>query len=230
MITCSVCGQRNDDLALLCSSCRGYLQSKVDNLDLFQTIWQLIENPRIAFKRIILARHKNYVYVLSSLIGVSMALGIFWLKKLAPLFTNLMTLVGWGSLIGVPLGLLFVLILSIVIVIATRLLGGRTSIRNTAAVIAYSSLPIVLSLAFVFPLEIAIFGVDFFGVNPPPMLLNPIVYTALLGFDTLAILWTLLLLFGGISVLTGFPKSKSLALTVIASVVPGLLAFVIKLL
>ena len=62
MITCSICGVQNDELAVLCSSCKSYLQSKVDSLNLFATIWQLIENPRAAFKKIVLARHKNYVF------------------------------------------------------------------------------------------------------------------------------------------------------------------------
>jgi len=230
MITCTVCGQQNDDLSVLCSSCRGYLQSKVENIDLFETIWQLIENPGDAFKKIVLAKHKNYLYVVSSLFGISTMFGIFWLKKLAPLFTNLLTLVGSGMLIGAPFGMLFVFVLAGVIVIAIRLLGGSASIRNTAAVASYSSIPVVLSLVFVFPLEIAIFGVDFFGVNPPPMLLNPAVYLALLGFDALAIVWTLFLLFRGVSVLSGFPKGKSLVLTFVAALVPGSLALGIKLL
>src|SRR6059036_2490374 len=108
MITCSVCGQQNNELAVLCTSCQSYLQSKVENLNLFETIWQLIESPRSAFKRIVLAKHKNYVFVLSSLLGISMAFAMFWLKNLGPQFTNLPTLIGSGGFLGVPLGLTFV--------------------------------------------------------------------------------------------------------------------------
>ncbi len=230
MITCSVCGQQNDDLSALCSACRGFLQGKVENIDLFQTIWQLIETPGAAFKKIVLARHKNYAYVLSALLGISLALGIFWLKKLAPMFTNLLTLVGSGGLVGIPLGLVFVLILSIVVAITVRLFGGKASVKNAFAIISYASVPIVLSLVFVFPLEIAIFGVDFFGTNPPPMLLNPAVYMALLGFDTFAVGWTFLLLFRGLSVLTGFRTVKCAVVTLLVLLVPGAFVAGIKLL
>ncbi len=29
MIECTVCGEQNDDLAVTCTSCKGYLQTKV---------------------------------------------------------------------------------------------------------------------------------------------------------------------------------------------------------
>lgn len=224
MITCSVCGRQNDDLAVLCASCRGYLQSKVDNLNLFETIWLLIERPGTAFKKIVLAQHKNYIYVLSSMLGMSLAFSIFWLMNLGPKFTNLLTLIGSGGLLGIPLGMIFVLFLSSVMVSVAGLLGGKVSIRNTMAVVSYSGVPIIFSLVFIFPLEVAIFGIDFFGRNPSPLVINPEVYIALLVFDGLAALWTILLFFRGLRVLTGFPKSKSMVLAIVAGLIPGILS------
>ena len=224
MIACPVCGQQNDDLAVVCSSCHGYLQSKVDNLNLFETIWQLMERPRVAFKRIVLATHKNYVYLLSSLLGMSLTFGYFWLRKIGSEFSNVITLVGAGGLIGVGVGILFVVLVSVVLVRCVRLMGGKASIRNTMAVIAYAGVPIVISLAFVFPLEIAIFGKDFFGSNPPPIVINAPVYVALLGFDSIAVLWTLVLLYHGLSVLTGFRTVKSIVVTIVTALIPGALS------
>jgi hypothetical protein len=221
MITCSVCGQQSDDLAVVCASCGGYLQSKVDNLNLFETIWLLIENPRAAFKKIVLARHKNYVLLLSVLFGVSFAFGLFWLKNLGSQFANLIPLIATGLLIGVPAGLLIIWIFGFLIARCIQLLGSRATTRNAAAVTAYASVPVVFSLVAVFPLEIAIFGVDFFGTNPPPLVLNPGVYLGLLGFDTLALLWSVSLLFKGVAVLSGFSGSKSIMLALMLSVIIG---------
>lgn len=230
MITCSVCGKQNDPLAVLCVSCRSFLQSKVDNLNLFETVWQLIENPGAAFKRIILARHKNYVVLLSSLMGVSMTFSVCWLMNLGSQFENLLILVGIAVLVGIPLGLVFVTLLSVVVTAGVRLLRGRAALRNCRAVLAYASMPMVLSLVAVLPLEIAIFGIDFFGVNPPPLVINPLAYIGLLGFDALATLWSVLLLHKGVSVMSGFRKGKSLAVTLMAVMVPAALSLGMKVL
>ena len=230
MIACSVCGHQNDDLAVLCASCHSYVQSKVDNLDLFKTMWQLIEMPSVAFRKIVMSSHKNYVLLLSSLLGISIAFGAIWLKKLGSRFGDLFSVVGSGTITGIPLGIFFVALLGIMLVILIKLLNGKARFKNAFAVVAYSGVPIILSLVFVLPLEIAIFGVDFFGNNPPPMVLNPQVYVALLAFDILAILWAWFLLYSGIRVLSGFPKGKSLLSTLVISFVPGILSFGFKLL
>lgn len=217
MITCSICGLENDDLAVLCASCKSYLQSKVDALNLFETIWQLIEAPRVAFKRIVLARHKNYVFVLSSLLGVSMAFAMAWVVHLGDSATNLFTIVSAGTLSGIPLGIVFILVSGKLLANGSRLLGAKASARDSRAVVSYASVPVVLSLVFVFPLEIAIFGTDFFGTNPPPMALKPEVYWGLMGFDTLAVLWSLILLHRGVMVLSGFGSMKSSVLTLMVA-------------
>lgn len=228
MITCSVCGQQNDNLAVLCASCRSFLQSKVDNLDLFKTVWQLIENPRGAFKRIVLARHKNYAVVLSSLLGISAAFGVCWLMNLGNQFENLLVLVGVAVLLGIPLGIVVVLLLSVVIRSGVRLLGGRASLRDCGAVVAYAGVPLVVSLVAVLPLEIAIFGIDFFGTNPPPLIINPLAYLGLLGFDALAAMWSVLLLYKGVSVVSGFRVAKSLAVILMCALVPVALSLGMK--
>ena len=86
---------------------------------------------------------------------------------------------------------------------------------------SYSSIPVVLSLVFILPLEIAIFGRDFFGTNPPPLVINPGVYSALMGFDGLAALWSVMLVYRGIAVVSGFGRVRTMIvmLTVVLSIV-----------
>lgn len=213
MLTCSVCGGENDDFAITCSSCKSYLQSKVDTLDLFRTIWTLMESPRSAFRRIVLARHKNYALLLSSAFGASLVYTVFWYKGAAPRFSNILTLVGTGLALGPFAGVLFSLVLSLALLSSARLFGGRTKLRNMFAVVSYAYVPVIFSLAIVFPIEIAVFGLDFFGANPSPMVISPIVYSALLGFDVLATVWSYLLLVEGISVLKGFALWKAIVTT-----------------
>ncbi len=215
MIRCSVCGEENDDLSVVCVRCRSYLQSKVDTLDLFQTIWSLIESPRSAFRRIVLSRHKNYSIFLSCLLGIALAYMVAWLRNAGHLFTNMFALLAAGLVAGPFLGLLFVPLFSVMMVWLGKVLGGKAGFRNMFGVVAYASVPVVLSLVFVFPIEVAIFGGYLFDNNPPPLVINPVVYVTLLGLDTLAVLWSWLLVVEGAIIAHGFTRGRALLLTAI---------------
>ena len=213
MIRCSVCGHENDDLSVVCSACKSYIQAKVDTLDLFQTAWDLIVSPHKAFRRIVLSRHKNYGILLTSFLGIAIAFTVFWFKNLGAYFSSLVALLGAGIVLGPPAGILIALASSLFLTRIGRLLGGKTSFRGMYAVVAYASIPIVLTLVFVFPVEVAIFGTYFFGNNPPPLVVNPVVYVTLLGFDALGVLWTWLLVIEGSIVANGLSRARSVILT-----------------
>ena len=66
---CPICQHENHHLAVVCVSCGSYLQTRVDNLDLFATAGKLIERPRQAFHAIAISRHKNYTILLATLSG-----------------------------------------------------------------------------------------------------------------------------------------------------------------
>ncbi len=218
---CSVCGTVNDDRAVICSSCRSYLQSKVDALDLFDTIWRLLESPGKAFKRIVLSQHKNYVLFLSALLGCALFYAAVWYKNFGDRFDNVLELIGVGVLGGVPLGIASVAGISLILLGVTRLAGRTAQYRNLFAVVAYAGIPIVLSLAVIFPLEVALFGLDFFGQNPSPMVLKPLVYVVLLSFDGIAIVWSWVLLAHGVSAASGMSYLGSFVATVALLILPA---------
>ena len=209
MITCPVCGKDNNDLLTTCTSCRSYLQAKVDALDLFATLWQLIENPQVAFKRISLAINKNYVVFLNSLFGIAAAYFLFWFFKAGDAVPNLFLLLLAGLVGGPFLGIAFAALTSLISVWLGRRLGGDGNVRNTFAVCAYSFVPIILSLVFVFPVEMGVFGLPFFGTNPPASVLKPNIYTILVSLNLVSILWTFILLARGLSVVNGIGRGKS---------------------
>lgn len=219
MIACTVCGTQNDEFAVICVSCKGFLQTKVDNLNLFETLWSLMETPRAAFRRIALSRHKNYVILLSCLLGMALVYSVIWFKSLGPKFPNFALLVGAGVILGPFAGILTTFVFSLLVHRVGRMLGGRGSFRNVRAATVYASVPIVYSLVLVFPIEIAIFGSYFFSDNPPPLVINPAAYIVLLGFDGAAVLWSLLLLIEGTVVVNGFTRGKA---AVVAAVMVAL--------
>lgn len=227
MIRCTVCGTENDEWVLVCTSCKSYLQRKVDALNLFATIWILIESPRKAFKAIVLAQHKNYVLLLSSLLGFSLAFTVFWFKNVGTQVESLLTLLGLGILVGPPVGVAFVATLGIVIRRLAMVFGGRSTLRNTIAVVAYAGVPVVFTLVFVFPVELAVFGIDFFRTNPHPIVIKPVVYVILVGLDVLGFLWSWLLLIEGTISSNGLPRWKAALVTVLALLSIGIVALIL---
>ncbi len=224
MIRCSVCGTENDDLAVLCKNCKSYLQTKVDTLDLFGMMWMLIETPRRAMKRIVLARYKNYAYFLSALFGISLVYTVMWYRNLGKVFNDLFILLLGGILAGPVVGIVFALLCSVVLALFARMLGGKATVRNTFAVMAYSTVPIVFSLVFILPIEVAVFGLSFFDNNPPPLVLKPVEYVVLIGLDILATIWSWFLLVEGIVVANGFTRLKSAMAGILVLVLAGLSA------
>ena len=215
MIECTVCGEKNDDLAVTCKSCKGYLQAKVENLDLFSTMWGLMESPEKTLKRVVLSRRKNYVIFLSALLGVWVLLSAFWGLNLGSQFDNTFTVLATGILAGPVAGVLCVLTGAAVLQIVTKLLGGNATLRNLFAVVSYASVPLIFALIFVYPIKIAIFGLYLFDQNPSPMIINPGLYLALLAFDLTAVIWSISLLLRGVGVAAGLRRSRSIVGTAI---------------
>lgn len=228
MRSCTVCGAENEDLAVVCTSCKSFLQSKVDNLNLFETLWGLMENPRATFRRIALARHKNYAILLNCLLGVTLLYTFFWYRTMGPSFSSLATLISTGIVLGPPVGVLFVLLFAGIMHRLARLVGGNGSFRNTYAVASYAGAAIVYSLVFVFPIEIAIFGMYFFANNPPPLVISPVIYLLLLGMSGASFLWSLALLVEGTVVAHQLSRGRAVILSILMMALTGLVAFALR--
>lgn len=229
MVKCPVCGSENDSFASVCTSCKAFVQAKVDTLDLFRTIWGLLESPRATFRRIARAREKNYVFALSGLFGITLVYAIMWYHNLGAKIPELLMLLGMGIVVGLLLGILLVLLFAWILMVIGRLVGGKASFRNMRAVTAYASVPVVASLVCIFPLEVAIFGKYFFDNNPPPLVMNPIVYVLLLGFDAVAALWSFVLLIIGTGVAADVGRVRSAIVCLVVPALLGLLIFSVPL-
>ncbi len=223
MLICPVCGHQNDDLAVVCVSCKGYLQAKVDTLDLFHTVWGLLEAPGATMRRIVIARHKNYVVLLSCLFGMALAFCAMWYLSLGRVLGGLGPTLAIGILAGPVIGLIAVVVIGNVIRLASRLFGGHATMRETLPMVAYAMVPIVISLVVVFPLEIAVFGQYLFDNNPPPLVINPPAFIGLVALDVLAVIWAWALLITGTRVAQRLTRPRAvlstLALPILAAIV-----------
>jgi hypothetical protein len=226
MLTCSVCGEQNEDLAVTCRKCHSFLQNRVDAIDLFSTLWGLMEHPRVTFRRIVLSRHKNYVVFLSVALGIYLGFILLSYLKVGTRIENLGSLFGI-ALAGGPLaGLIVAGLAATVSKLVGRTLGGKGTVRNLRSVFAYSGFPIVCALVFIFPVRFGIFGKYLFDPNPAPAVINPTVYYALMGLDVIALCWAVVLLSAGIAVAHSFAwwKGALTAAVVLALGAGGALA------
>jgi hypothetical protein len=201
MMPCPVCGAENSHLAVVCTKCGSFLQQRVENLDLFACAWSILERPTRGFRTVALARHKNYVVLLSAAAGFGFAFGFFWLAKMGEYASNLVNILGAGLVLGPPAGILTVLFASIVIVLSARVMHLPVRLRDAYAVSAYAVVPVILTVILFLPVELMSFGPYFFARSPSPYLLRPFSYIALLALDGAFALWSVILLVIGVRVL-----------------------------
>jgi hypothetical protein len=214
MIACSVCHAHNGNLATTCTACGSFLQQRIENLDLFSSAWGVLERPARAFKTIALARHKNYIVVLSAVSGVAFVFGFFWMAKMGEYAQNLINILAAGLALAAPVGIATVLFVSVVIVLASRALRLRVRLRDAYAVVAYASVPLIITALIFLPIEMLSFGSYFFARTPSPYSIRPFSYVTLLGLDGAFAAWSLILLLVGVRVLldTGWLKSGAAVL------------------
>ncbi|HTK83321.1 MAG TPA: YIP1 family protein [Bacteroidota bacterium] len=203
MITCAVCQTQNNHLAIVCSQCGGFLQTRADTLDLFSTIWGIMERPSKAFHKIAVAKHKNYAYIVSSVAGIGFAFLIFWLLNAADYSDSLVNILGAGLLAGPVFGLAAIPLFALFLKLTMRAFRMTVAFRSVLAVSAYAFIPQVISVFLILPVKLMTFGTFYFSGNPSPWSLKPSSYALLLGLDALCAGWSFLLLAIGVKTLIG---------------------------
>jgi hypothetical protein len=223
-LICSVCQYENDQFATTCKKCGSFLQDRVANLDLFRTLGLIIENPKKAYKLITLSEHKNYSLFLFLLFGIRTSFFILWQYKLGEHYANIFVIILWALLIGIPLGIVLGLFITVFNMLFSKILGGKTSFRYSLGVSSYSLAPIIISLFALVPIQLMTFGIYYFTFNPHPLTIKPELYIILIGFDSLLLLWTLLLSIIGVSISSQISLWKSILVTIMTySIVVGLI-------
>lgn len=210
MLTCPSCSFDNDEFAIVCVRCKGFLQNRVPNLNLFETAWGIIESPKATFRKITLAEHKNYVTMLFAFFGVAVSFTTFWYLELGRFFDSLLFLVPWALGAGVLAGLILGPLLSLVVHLASRGFGSTQKFRNTNALVAYAFVPIALSLVLVLPIELLTFGMYLFTSNPHPYVIKPVSFVILAGFDVIMSLWSITLVVLGERIVHSFSAARAI--------------------
>jgi hypothetical protein len=199
MILCPVCKHSNDEFSIKCVSCGSYIQDRVPNLDLFAMIWMIVESPSIAFKKIIIAEHKNFVLFFSLFLGIAAAFTLMWIKQSGNSFDNLFPLLLFGTAIGIIISIPLFYCLAFTFHAVIKLVRREAEFKVTYGIIGWSFVPIVLSVVFILPFELSTLGLLLFSKNPSAYEVKPLVTIILIGLDGLLVFWSLILASVGIS-------------------------------
>jgi hypothetical protein len=137
--------------------------------------------------------------------------------------------------LGLVLGGMFALVLPFLHQKITKVLGARAIVRQSYGVLAYSFVPILLSLILVLPIELLTFGMYMFTSNPHPAVIKPVSYYVLVGFDALLGGWAFILAVLGTRVVQRVSVMRSslavvilllVMIAILAAGAPGLLALI----
>jgi hypothetical protein len=221
MIICPVCNKENHHLAGACTACGSFLQQRVENLDLFATIGHIVDAPGKTFHTIAVARHKNFIYILSALYGWPVVFTVFWYIHAGEQSTSLLTFLTAGFAIGPVVGLTLFLYAGLLLWIAARIMRSKISFRNAVATLVYSAAPFLLVFFIYLPMVILTYGLYFFTKNPSPYDLKPLSFIIIVSLAGLSYLWSASLLLVGIRIVTGTRWYSSLAIWFLTLIVVG---------
>ncbi len=188
ILTCKSCGEENPFYSLVCQNCNSYLRDKVVNIDLWNIIGRLIENPLNAFKTIIHSEHKNFVVSIIIFAAIKFfidSLFFLTLQKREDTISNTFIL----NILIVLITLSVILSLySLLITIITSKTEARTRFYDNLAILTYSLTPQAIALCIIFPIEVVVFGSYTFSGNPSPFNIKPLPAYVLTGFEFLAMI------------------------------------------
>ncbi len=198
---CPICGFENSKFNVKCKNCAAFLQDQVYVLNLFEILSLLFVNPSKGFHKIILSKRKNFSILLASLFGIAMSLDVFYFAKAGEKFENLIFLILNMLWLGVILGGLFVFLISLILK-ALLFKYRDIKFKDYFAIVSYSAFPLALSVLFLLPSILAVFGIYYFTESPEPDKLKPIPFYIFYGIGWILKAYSVLLLLFGLKHIT----------------------------
>lgn len=191
---CDNCGAENPIYYLNCKNCNAFLRSRVVNLDLFSTIGQILETPIKTTKNIILSEHKNYVILLMILTGIKFFINALFLLNAFDINRTIQDNLFFNGFIAIGTLIIFFLVVSLLVTYLNQHFGLHNRFKDNLAIYTYSFLPQVIALAFMVPVEYALYGPYWFVFNPSPFLVKPMASYVVLIIEGIMLAWSLVLL------------------------------------
>ncbi|MEO8232534.1 MAG: hypothetical protein ABI638_09640 [Ignavibacteriota bacterium] len=195
---CKKCNNVNPAYKNICTECKSYLRERVVNIDLWNTIRLIIEDPVKAFKQIIFAEHKNFILFITFFISIK--------NLIIARYFSVPALGVNGVKTSFILSLILTILISIFLISSFTLLLKSTysfkkislRFKDIYSIKVYSFIPYLFGLIFIFPVELIVLGGDIFSNNPYSFQIKPLITYILLGVELITILWSFYLIQKGI--------------------------------
>lgn len=188
-LICNNCNENNPLYSLNCRKCNSYLRARVPNIDLWDTIGNILTSPTETAIKIIQAEKKNFIGFLLSIWIFKATINFFIISNYLNVNASLFESFIKGGLLSV----LVIYAASFLINVLIKLFKEEVRYIDFIAIYTYSLIPIILSFVFLTPFHIALYGFYWYTINPSPLVIKPIVSYVLYSIEGLFLLWVLLL-------------------------------------
>ncbi|MFA7288816.1 MAG: hypothetical protein WC055_08035 [Melioribacteraceae bacterium] len=212
-INCPSCNKSNSFFNLNCSNCKTFLRNRIANIDLWDSISNILYSPSETITNLVYAEKKNYVILILILSGLASFTNSVPIKNM--LFNSTIEMEYYfGSLIlNTFLYSLFIIITSFFIWILLKSIRFSVRIYDVIVVNTFSFIPLIISFIFTTPVKLALFREFFLTFNPTPFMVKPLASYILYGIDLIFLVWSILVFFFGYSTIL---KNKAVASIVVA--------------
>lgn len=192
---CPSCGKDNFTLQLRCSDCGAFIRDRIAALNLFSTLWGMLERPSQTVLLIGRSEQKNYTHLIFALCGPLLFALMLFLARIGdttmPFGYMLLGIVLIGPLLGIAV---FVPIAFFQGLLFRLSFGIRLRYRDAGAWLAWSLTPLVWTTVLILPILLGVFGLILFSTNPPPWSFLPLPFWMLSVLCVITLLWSMLLL------------------------------------
>lgn len=195
---CKKCNHINPAYKNICTECKSYLRERVVNIDLWNTIQLLIEDPIKAFKQIIFAEHKNFILFLTFFISIKNLIIARYFSVPALGLNGITAPFILSLILGILLSIFLLSLFTLLIESFYNYNKINLRFRDIFAINVYSFIPYLFGLVFIFPVELIVLGGDIFSNNPYSFQIKPLITYILLGVEFITILWSFYLIQKGI--------------------------------
>ncbi len=195
---CKKCNHINPVYKNICTECKSYLRERVVNIDLWNTIQLLIEDPIKAFKQIIFAEHKNFILFLTFFISIKNLIIARYFSVPALGLNGITAPFILSLILGILLSIFLLSLFTLLIESFYNYNKINLRFRDIFAINVYSFIPYLFGLVFIFPVELIVLGGDIFSNNPYSFQIKPLITYILLGVEFITILWSFYLIQKGI--------------------------------
>ena len=194
-IKCKSCSAENPSYEYICGNCGSYIRERVYNIDLWQTIARLIDSPAEAFRKIVYAEHKNFIFFIIIILAAKFLIDVRFIAVVSIGEFNPGTAVVVSYIIVLTVSIIYLALYSYIFKVVHSEFGIDTRFRDNFTLIIYALLPNVFALVLLFPLEMEVFGKYLFSSNPSPFVIKSTIAYTFLAAEILIKLWSIVLIY-----------------------------------